>query len=204
MQTLLEGIRQFQENVFSKQRRLFERLVEGQQPLALFITCSDSRVCPNLLTQTEPGELFVLRNAGNIVPPYGPADLGEAATVEYAMRGLGIRHIIVCGHSHCAAIQSLFEPQRIENMPSVRQWLANVADCLEAPEQPDEVTSEQNWLEWSIKQHVKVQLTNLKTHPSVAERLTNGEVKLHGWFYKIETGEVSAFADDCGRFLPLV
>ena len=107
MQKLIQGIHHFQSNLFSPQRELFERLAGGQHPDALFITCSDSRISPNLITQTEPGELFIVRNAGNIVPPYGAANGGEGATIEFALVGLGIQDIIVCGHSHCGAMKGL-------------------------------------------------------------------------------------------------
>jgi carbonic anhydrase len=107
MQKLVDGVHQFQENVFGAKQALFERLADGQQPLALFITCSDSRIDPCLLTQTQPGELFILRNAGNIVPPYGQGSGGEAATIEYAVCALKLKDIIVCGHSHCGAMNGL-------------------------------------------------------------------------------------------------
>src|SRR5947209_1011259 len=113
MQKLVEGVHHFQANIFSPQRELFERLADGQSPVALFITCSDSRINPNLLTQTEPGELFILRNAGNLVPPYGAGPGGEAATVEFATAALGIRDIIVCGHSHCGAMRALLAPAKL-------------------------------------------------------------------------------------------
>ena len=110
MQKLIHGLHHFQTALFGSQRELFERLAEGQSPEVLFITCSDSRINPNLLTQTEPGELFILRNAGNIVPPYGAVQGGEAATIEFAVAGLGVKDIIVCGHSHCGAMKGLLEP----------------------------------------------------------------------------------------------
>ena len=111
MQKLVEGIHQFQNDIFSSKQRLFERLVDGQHPLALFITCSDSRIDPSLLTQTEPGELFIMRNAGNIVPPYGTINGGEAATIEFAVSALGVKDIVICGHSHCGAMNGVLKPR---------------------------------------------------------------------------------------------
>ena len=128
MQRLVEGIHQFQKDIFTSQRQLFERLAGGQRPLALFITCSDSRIVPSLLTQTEPGELFILRNAGNIVPPYSQGSGGEAATIEYAVCALKVKVIIVCGHSHCGAMDGLLHPEQLGELPAVRQWLT----CAEA------------------------------------------------------------------------
>ena len=116
MQKLLEGLHHFQQNIFSSQRELFERLAKGQSPETLFITCSDSRINPNLLTQTQPGELFILRNAGNIIPPYGAANGGEGATIEYAVAVLGVKDIIVCGHAHCGAMVFKFIA-RLEGNP---------------------------------------------------------------------------------------
>lgn len=125
MEKLIRGIHEFQSTHFSPQRELFQRLAGGQRPDALFITCSDSRIDPSLLTQTKPGELFILRNAGNIVPPYGAANGGEGATIEYAIRALGIRDIIVCGHTHCGAMQGLLQPEALEDLPAVRSWLSH-------------------------------------------------------------------------------
>ncbi len=118
MKPILEGLRKFQREVFPLKRDLFRRLAEGQRPETLFIGCSDSRVDPNLLTSTEPGELFVLRNAGNVVPPYGASTGGEAAAVEYAVQVLGVDQIIVCGHTHCGAVKALLDPEAANDLPS--------------------------------------------------------------------------------------
>src|SRR5215467_14181255 len=121
---LVAGVHQFQNNVFANQRKFFERLAKTQSPPGLFITCSDSRVNPNLITQTEPGELFILRNAGNIVPPYGAAAGGEGATIEYAVSVLRVRHVILCGHSHCGAMHALLHSDKARDLPAVRAWFA--------------------------------------------------------------------------------
>ena len=124
MQKIIEGVCQFKQGEFDTKKQLFEQLAEGQQPLALFITCSDSRIDPNLLTQTQPGELFVIRNAGNIVPPfYGAARGGEAATIEYAVEALQVNDIIICGHSHCGAMGGLLHPEMVEQLTAVKDWL---------------------------------------------------------------------------------
>ena len=125
MQKLIQGIHHFHSNIFRSQRDLFERLADGQRPEALFITCSDSRINPNLITQTDPGDLFILRNAGNIVPPHGAANGGEQATIEFAIVGLGIRDVIVCGHSHCGAMKGLLQPDSVQQMPALGTWLSH-------------------------------------------------------------------------------
>src|SRR6187549_949446 len=123
MERILAGVKRFQRDVFPKDRRFFEELAAKQQkPQALFITCSDSRVHPNLITQTEPGDLFLIRNAGNIVPPHGAVAGGEEATIEYSIEVLGIRHIILCGHSQCGAVKALLHPDSVKNLPAAGSW----------------------------------------------------------------------------------
>src|SRR5919202_4424330 len=117
MDKIWEGLRTYRNTVFDSQRELFRRLADKQNPIALFITCSDSRIDPNLITQTEPGDLFILRNYGNIIPPYGASNGGEGATVEFAVAGLGVRDVIVCGHSHCGAMKGLLNPGELRDLP---------------------------------------------------------------------------------------
>jgi carbonic anhydrase len=203
MQKLIEGIHQFQANIFSSQRELFERLAGGQNPDALFITCSDSRINPNLVTQTEPGELFILRNAGNIVPAHGAANGGEGATIEFAVAGLGVRDIIVCGHSHCGAVKGLLSPESLDNLPLMREWLghAEATRCIVREKYADR--SGTALLTTAVEENVLVQLENLRTHPAVAAGLASGRLRLHAWVYKIETGEIFAYEPARGQFLPV-
>jgi carbonic anhydrase len=194
MQKLVEGIHRFQEEIFSMQQDLFARLVNGQTPQALFITCSDSRIDPNLLTQTEPGELFILRNAGNIVPSYGPAGGGEAATIEYAVSVLGVRDIIVCGHSHCGAMSGLLHPEQVADLPAVRNWLAHAeATARIIKENYAHLTDLRARLTATVEENVLVQLENLRTHPCVLAAMSRRELRVHGWVYKFEAGEVFAY-----------
>jgi carbonic anhydrase len=194
MQTLVDGIHRFQQNIFSTRKKLFERLVEGQQPLALFITCSDSRVDPELLTQSQPGEIFVLRNAGNIVPPYGAVRGGESATIEYAMAVLNVQDIIVCGHSHCGAMTGLLNPDSLSDLPEVRNWLDYASSTRRIiAENYGHLTDPAHRLTATVEENVLVQLENLRTHPRVAAALSRDELKLHGWVYKFETGQVFAY-----------
>ncbi|MES2462376.1 MAG: carbonic anhydrase [Armatimonadota bacterium] len=188
---------------FSSQRELFERLAEGQSPETLFITCSDSRINPNLLTQTQPGELFILRNAGNIVPPYGAANGGEGATIEYAVAALGVKDIIVCGHSHCGAMKGLLHPESLTELPQVSQWLGHAEATRRIMQENYQHLQDTALLTATVEENVLIQLENLRTHPAVAARLGRGQINLHGWVYKIETGEVFAFDPKENQFLPV-
>ena len=204
MQKLIEGIHHFQSNLFSPQRELFERLADGQHPDALFITCSDSRISPNLITQTDPGELFIIRNAGNIVPPHGIPVGGEQATIEFALVGLGIKDIIVCGHSHCGAIEGLLNLESIrESLPAVCAWLNNAEATRRIVKEKYPQLSNAELLNVAIQENVLVQLENLRTHPAVAAGLSRGDLKLHGWVYKIESGKVFAYDPQQGQFVPV-
>ncbi len=204
MQKLVEGLHRFQQNVFGSKQKLFERLVEGQRPLALFITCSDSRIDPNLITQTAPGELFILRNAGNIVPPYGAVQGGEAATIEYAVCVLKVRDIIVCGHSHCGAMGGLLNQDSLGDMSAVRSWLSHAeATHRIIKENYEHIQEPKARLTATVEENVLVQLENLRTHPSVAAALGRDDMKLHGLVYKFETGQVIAYEPRSGQFAPI-
>jgi carbonic anhydrase len=203
VENLVRGIHQFQTTHFSANQKLFEHLSKGQQPDTLLITCSDSRIMPGLLTQSKPGDLFVLRNAGNIVPPYGSSASGEGATIEYAVAALGVSHIVVMGHSHCGAMKGLMEPDDLESLPLVTAWLRhaeatraivheNYRDCRGAER-----------LNAAIKENVFVQLDNLRTYPAVAACLATGGLTLHAWIYQIENGRILAYNPDLSQFAPI-
>jgi carbonic anhydrase len=203
MRNLVEGIHHFQEKLFEHQRELFEKLGQGQAPSTLFITCSDSRVVPNLFTNTGPGELFVLRNAGNIVPPYGASTGGEAATVEYAVSVLGVKHVIVCGHSGCGAIQALLSPAQVKNLPAISTWLNQAEATRRIIEENYKDLSGDALLNVGVQENVLVQVENLETHPSVRAKLGRGELTVHAWVYKIETGQIFSYSVEQRRFLPI-
>ena len=204
MHRLVAGVHQFQSNIFRPEREFFERLTHGQTPEALFITCSDSRIIPNLITQTRPGELFILRNAGNIVPPYSASSCGEAATVEFAVSELNIKDIIVCGHSHCGAMKALLLMESIrETRPAVFRWLENAEAARLIVRNKYEGLDEPSLLNVTVQENVLIQIEHLRTHPAVAVGLARGELKLHAWVYKMETGQVFAFVPESGQFLPL-
>lgn len=190
MQKLVQGLHHFRENIFRSQKELFERLADGQQPEALFITCSDSRINPNLITQTNPGDIFILRNAGNIVPPRGAPNSGEEATIEFAVTGLGVKDIIICGHSMCGAVKGLLEPEALHDMPAVAAWLTHAESARRIAKAKYGHLSPEALQTAAAQENVLVQLENLRTHPAVAVALSKGDLKLHGWMYKIQTGEV--------------
>jgi carbonic anhydrase len=202
---LIDGVRQFREQVFPDRRQQFKRLADGQNPNTLFITCADSRIVPELFTQTEPGELFVCRNIGNVVPAYGEMLGGVSAVVEYACVALGVSDIIVCGHSDCGAMKALLDPDsaQLRGMPTVRSWLRNAeaARSVVAATQPELEGAER--VQALVLQNVRTQIGHLRTHPSVAARLATGRIALHGWVYQIETGDVQRIDDITGELTPL-
>lgn len=200
MQRLIQGLHHFQNAVFGSQRELFERLANGQAPETLFITCSDSRIDPNLLTQTVPGELFIMRNAGNLVPPYGASQGGEAATIEFAVAGLGVKEIVVCGHSHCGAMKGLLDPPPAKDFPALTQWLGHAESTRRVVRDKYADREGASLINITIQENVLAQLENLRTHPVVASGLAQGKLKLHGWVYKIETGEVFGYDPESGQF----
>lgn len=203
LKALTEGIRHFQSKVFPVQRTLFEKLSLGQSPKTLFITCSDSRIDPNLLTQSAPGELFIIRNAGNIIPPYGPAPSGETASIEYAISALGVKDVVVCGHSQCGAMSALLEPEHLKDLPAVRKWLKHAETTQRIIKENHNDLRDDALLTATIEENVLTQLQHLANHPAVAAKLAKGELRLHGWVYHIKTGEVHAYDPDQGRFVPL-
>ncbi|MEU3601889.1 carbonic anhydrase [Streptomyces sp. NPDC006798] len=161
----------------------------GQSPHTLFITCSDSRVVPSLITGARPGELFELRTAGNIVPPTTTGHpTSEAATIEYAVDVLGVQDIVVCGHSHCGAVGALVRGDDLTAVPAVRDWLAHAAH-QPAPEDADPDDPE---VARAVQQHVLTQLLRLRSYPCVSRRLTAGQLRMHGWYYEVHTGAVQA------------
>lgn len=203
IQRLVEGIHHFQSNAFRSQRELFEHLAQGQNPDTLFITCSDSRIDPNLITRTKPGELFIMRNAGNIIPPFGESNGGEAPTIEFAVVALGVKDIVICGHSHCGAIKGLLHPDKLLDLPNVAAWLYFAEPTRRIMWEKYQHVSPADLLTASIEENVLVQLEQLVTHPAVAEGIRKGTLNLHGWVYDIESGEVHAYDPTAGQFLPV-
>jgi carbonic anhydrase len=197
MRKLLKGVHQFQTNYFSTHKEMFEKLSLGQHPRILFITCSDSRIDPNLITQTEPGELFIIRNVGNIIPPYGATTGAEGAAIEYAIEALGIRHIIVCGHSHCGAIKGLLQLGNLtEQMPLVYDWLKYAEATRRIIKENYQDYEGEQLLNAAIEENVITQIENLRTYPAVHSKLYKGQLDIHAWVYKIESGGVFVYTTE--------
>ncbi|MDF5706252.1 MAG: carbonic anhydrase [Nostoc sp. S4] len=194
MKKLIKGLREFKSSYFPANEELFEQLSHGQKPRVLFITCSDSRIDPNLITQAGLGELFVIRNAGNIIPPYGATNGGEGATIEYAVQALDIQQIIVCGHSHCGAMKGLMklDSLRIE-MPLVHDWLKYAEATRRLVKDNYSDYEGEELLEIIIAENVLTQIENLRTYPVIHSKLHQGQLKIYAWIYQIETGEVLAY-----------
>ena len=188
------GISRFQRDVYPQHQDLFEKLALGQRPEALFITCADSRIDPCLLTQTKPGELFICRVIGNIVPPYPDAIGGVSATIEYAAGVLRVPEIIVCGHTDCGVMKGALNPEAFAAFPNVAAWLRYAGIQHREPNPtPDFLLS-------LAENNVVAQLKNLRTHPIVASRLKVGDLRLHGWVYDIGPGVVTAYSQEVEKF----
>lgn len=203
MEKLVRGIHHFQATAFSAHRELFESLSQGQSPDTLLITCSDSRIAPDLLMQTQPGDLFVLRNAGNLIPPYGASNGGEGATIEYAIAALGVNHVLVMGHSNCGAMKGLLNPESLTEMPLVSEWLKHADATRNVVEECYSELKGDDLLNAAIKENVLVQLDNLRTYPKVAALLAKGSLTLHGWIYEIESGQILAYDPQVSHFVPI-
>ena len=200
MKNLLPGLRKYSEEVFPKQRPLFESLSQGQKPHTLLITCSDSRIDPNLVTQTQPGEVFVVRNAGNIIPPYGASRGGEEAAIEFAIDGLNVSNIVICGHTKCGAMAALSGKISLEGLPSVQNWLGH-AQATKRRLVSDKKDPE---LIKVIEENVLVQADNLKTHPAVSAALRDNRVRIFGWVYHFENGAIAIYDSRHKTFVPSV
>jgi len=204
MEKIIAGVQRFRQSEYPPNRSFFEQLAAKQQkPIALFITCSDSRVHPNLITQTEPGDLFLIRNAGNIVPPHGAPTGGETATVEYAIEVLGIRNVIICGHSQCGAMKALISSDSLDHLPAVRAWCAHAEATRRIVRQKYRDLVGDDLAVAATEENVLVQMNNLSTHPCVAARLASNELHIHGWYYEIGRGQILQYEPMQGRFVEI-
>lgn len=202
MDQLLKGVSRFRDAVYPEHRDRLEILGrEGQNPTTLMISCSDSRVVPELITQSQPGELFVIRNAGNIVPPWQRVNGGVTSTIEYAVVGLGVTDIVVCGHADCGAMKAHFAPEgALDSMPSVKEWIGHSTAAHSVIEACCGSAGEGEKLERLVEENVNLQLTHLRSHPCVATALAKGELRLHGWVFDIAAGTIRALDGETGEF----
>lgn len=194
MRKILEGLAEFQNKVYPGHRELFERLKNNQTPSALFITCSDSRVVPNLILQSDPGELFIIRTAGNMIPPYRSAlGGGVAASIEYAVEVLGIRDIILCAHSDCGPMKAVLHPEKVAALPAVAEWVKHgeLARRKFEAEQPQAEGAAA--LDRIAQFNIVQQLKHLAAYPFIRSRIEKHEIQLFGWYYRIEDGRILTY-----------
>jgi len=204
LEKLLEGHKRFQKDVFPVKRSQFHLLAEMQAPEYLFITCSDSRIVPDLILQTGPGDLFLSRCIGNVVPVTGSDMDGITATIEYAVEALKVKHIILCGHSDCGAVKAALHRKGLEKLPKASRWLHHIESAFSHRQPLDPADGENAELVSLIKGNVVAQLTNLRSQPSVARALVAGALEVHGWYYDILTGCIEQYDEQQRKFLPLL
>jgi carbonic anhydrase len=204
MEQLIEGHRQFLIKAFPARRDQFHLLSEGQAPETLFITCADSRIVPDLILQTQPGDLFICRNAGNVIPRAGEPAGGVSATIEYAVEVLRVRHLIVCGHSDCGVIRALMAPEALTGLDSVNDWLKHVEPAWQYVDEVERNGGELTRHTALTHANVLVQLDNLKTHAYIQRAIAEGRLQVHGWYYDILSGRIEQYDEALKKFLPLV
>lgn len=202
MHKLIKGIHHFTNEIFASKKELFELLALGQHPDVLFVTCSDARVDPQLITQAEPGDLFMLRNMGNLVPHFQTAEKVAGAAIEYALKVLRVRQIVVCGHSHCGAIKGIVDPSILQDLPTVAEWLKHGEPTRRVLMRNYSHADSAQLPNIATQENVLIQLENLRSYPSVAAAIDNGELLVQGWVYKIETGEIFIYHPENSQFLP--
>jgi carbonic anhydrase len=204
LEKLIEGHKRFQKDVFPGKRSQFHLLAEMQAPEYLFITCSDSRIVPDLILQTGPGDLFITRNAGNVVPAPSRDDDGVKATIEYAVEVIKVKHAILCGHSDCGALKAALHRKGLEKLPKASRWLHHIEGAFSHRQPLDPADGESAELVSLIKGNVIAQLANLRNQPSVASALAAGTLQVHGWYYDILTGRIEQYDEQQRKFLPLL
>lgn len=198
---LIQGIHKFRSEVFPRERQLYLMLSAGQMPETLFITCSDSRIDPGRFTSSNPGELFLIRNAGNLVPPYGAAPgSGELATIEYAVSVLNVKNIVVCGHSDCGAVSAMLHPEKLKELPSVSSWLAHMERTRRIVKDNYSHLDPDALLKVAIQENVLVQIEHVMMHPAVAARMFRGDLRMFAWYFEIQNAKVYGYDVSNGAF----
>ncbi|MFL0807394.1 MAG: carbonic anhydrase [Oceanobacter sp.] len=208
MDRTIKGVLNFRQHIYPKNKDLFGTLADGQSPRVLFITCSDSRIDPNMVTGSAPGDLFICRNAGNVVPPPSSVTGGMTASIEYAVAVLGVKHIIICGHTDCGAVKGALDIEAIkqQGLPHVKEWLGHCRSAMDIVRERHEISRNDPidpcHLDEAIAQNVLQQIQHLRTHPSVAAKLATNKVELHGWVYNIKTGDIECSNPELTEFVP--
>jgi carbonic anhydrase len=207
MQKLIDGVHRFRQDEFGRYRKLFRRLSsQGQNPHTLFITCADSRVLAELITQSKPGDLFVVKNVGNIVPPANSQAEGNStgAAIEFAVERLGVTDIVVCGHSQCGAIATLMEPEKARDLPHLYKWIELAAPVREVISRDyKHLQSPEERIRAAEEENVLFSLERLHSYPCVMKRLEQGTIRLHAWFFKIANAELFAYDPELNQFTSL-
>jgi carbonic anhydrase len=203
MQKLIEGHRRFLAEMFPAKKSHFHLLAESQAPAWLFITCADSRVVPDLILDTEPGDLFIARSIGNVVPITSQDVDGVTATIEYSVEVLKVRHAIVCGHSDCGAMKAALDRRSLANLPKARRWLDHVQAAFAYRQPLNPADGESAELASLIRGNVVAQLMNLHAQPPVARAEAEGRLTVHGWYYDILTGRIEEYDEKLKKFAPL-
>jgi carbonic anhydrase len=206
MRTLVNGFRRFKQDVFPAQRTLFRELAKGQRPKALFIACSDSRVVPEVITQSRPGDLFICRTVGNQIPPHGESfGHSVASSIEYALQVLSIRQIVVCGHTDCGAMHGVLRPEKLASLPSTAAWLRHTDRARSAVMEKHSIDMPDHQLVSHLaEENIISQLQHLTTHPAVAEGLDRGDLNISGWVYQLDSGDIRTYDESANRFIPLI
>jgi carbonic anhydrase len=205
LEELKAGIRKFRTDVYPKNKDTYVKAAsEPQRPHALIVTCADSRIDPELITQSQPGDIFVTRNVGNLVPAYGEMLGGVSAVIEYAVSALKVQHVVICGHSDCGAMKGLLNPGGLEKLPTVKSWLTNAQAALSvANSLASKDDKPSDLLRQLTEENVMLQLQHLRTHPSVAGAMAAGELTVSGWVYDIGKGEVRISENGAREFKPV-
>jgi len=204
MDRLIEGHKHFLKDIFPARRNQYRLLADSQAPAWLFITCSDSRIVPDLILGTGPGDLFISRNAGNVVPITANDVDGTTATIEYAVEVLKVKHAILCGHSDCGAMKAALDRKGLEHLPKASRWLHHVEAAFSHRQPVNPADGEHAELAALIRGNVVAQLLNLKAQPAIARALAHGAISVHGWYYDILSGRIERYDEQFRRFLPLL
>ena len=197
---IVQGVKKFQTEVYPAHRQMFENLKSKQQPLAMFVTCADSRVVPHLFTQTGPGDIFNDRNPGNLIPRYGEFVGGVSSGIEYGMLVLKVPLVIICGHTDCGVMKSLLHSEQVHDLPAVQEWMRHASEARHRVMRDHSAATEAEKLRLITEYNVLAQIEHLKSHPSVQSRVTRGEVDIRGWVYDIGDGSIWAADPETGQF----
>jgi len=204
MDHIVQGVLKFRSDIYPSRKDLFRSLADSQNPDVLFVTCSDSRIDPNLVTGSHPGDLFICRNAGNIIPPHSNDTGGMTASIEYAVAVLKVRHIIICGHTDCGAIKGALNMSALDGLPHVREWLGHCRSAMEIVRERHGIATgaclDSQYMNEAIEENVLQQVQHLRTHPVVAAKLATRKIKIHGWIYDIESGDIRCCDQDSLEF----